>query len=101
MSFDNGPFIWFDGKFVRWEEATIHVMRMCCTGSSAFEAFALRDGNGPVIFAWSARPAVASEAADRAALVVPGSLAAIQETGKWNGQPACYIRPPSSARVLA
>ena len=23
MAFNNGPYLWFDGQFVRWEEATV------------------------------------------------------------------------------
>ena len=52
MAFDNGPYIWFDGKFVRWEEATIHVTaHVLHYGSSVFEGIRTYETvNGPAIF---------------------------------------------------
>ena len=99
MSFDNGPFIWFDGKFVRWEEATIHVTaHVLHYGSSAFEGIRTYEtDNGPVIFRLEPHVRRLLNSCKLARIELPWShqevSRAIQETVARNGQPACYIRP--------
>ena len=36
MAFNNGPYMWFDGQFVRWEEATVMLLLMRCTMAQVF-----------------------------------------------------------------
>ena len=52
MSVDNHHRIWRDGKFVDWEDATIHVMsHVVHYGSSVFEGIRCYETpNGPAVF---------------------------------------------------
>ena len=99
MAFDNGPFIWFDGKLVRWEEATIHVTaHVLHYGSSAFEGVRCYEtAQGSAIFRLEPHVKRLLNSAKIARMEVPFShqeiLNAIVETVSRNGQPSCYIRP--------
>ncbi len=99
MAFDNGPFIWLDGKFVRWEEATIHVTaHVLHYGSSAFEGIRTYEtATGPAIFRLEPHVKRLVNSCKIARMDLPWShqeiSQAIQETVARNGQPSCYIRP--------
>ncbi len=99
MAFDNGPYVWFDGKFVRWEDATIHVTaHVLHYGSSAFEGIrAYETVNGPAIFRLEPHVKRLVNSCKIARMDLPWSQEqisqAIQETVARNGQTSCYIRP--------
>jgi len=99
MAFDNGPYVWFDGKFVRWEDATIHVTaHVLHYGSSAFEGIrAYETTNGPAIFRLEPHVKRLVNSCKIARMDLPWSQdeisQAIQDTVARNGQPSCYIRP--------
>ncbi len=99
MAFDNGPFIWFDGKFVRWEEATIHVTaHVLHYGSSAFEGIRTYETTkGAAIFRLEPHVKRLVNSCKIARIDLPWSheeiSQAVQETVARNGQPSCYIRP--------
>jgi branched-chain amino acid aminotransferase len=99
MAFDNGPFIWFDGKFVAWEDATIHVTaHVLHYGSSAFEGIrAYETASGPAIFRLEPHVRRLVNSCKIARMDLPWShqeiSQAVQETVARNGQPSCYIRP--------
>jgi branched-chain amino acid aminotransferase len=99
MSIDNGPFVWFDGKFVRWEDANVHVSTHALHyGSSVFEGIrAYETKTGTAIFRLEPHVKRMVGSCKLARIVVPWSEAAIataiQETVGRNGQPSCYIRP--------
>jgi branched-chain amino acid aminotransferase len=99
MSIDNGPFVWFDGKFVRWQDANVHVSTHALHyGSSVFEGIrAYETKTGTAIFRLEPHVKRMVRSCKLARIVVPWSEAeiatAIQETVGRNGQPSCYIRP--------
>ncbi len=99
MAFDNGPFIWFDGKLVRWEEATVHVTaHVLHYGSSVFEGIrTYATANGPAIFRLEPHVKRMVNSCKLARMDLPWSQAdisnAIIETVEANGQNECYIRP--------
>jgi branched-chain amino acid aminotransferase len=99
MAFENGPYVWFDGKFVRWEDATIHVTaHVLHYGSSVFEGIRTYETvNGPAIFRLEphVKRMINSCKIGRFGLSWSHEEVsqAVQETVARNGQPACYIRP--------
>jgi branched-chain amino acid aminotransferase len=99
MSIDNGPFVWFDGKFVRWQDANVHVSTHALHyGSSVFEGIrAYETKTGTAIFRLEPHVKRMVRSCKLARIVVPWSEAeiatAIQETVARNGQPSCYVRP--------
>ncbi len=99
MAFDNGPFIWFDGKLVRWEEATVHVTaHVLHYGSSAFEGIRCYEtANGSAIFRLEPHVRRLFNSCKIGRIDVPWSQQqltdAILDTVSHNGQPSCYIRP--------
>lgn len=99
MPLSNGPYIWFDGKFVRWEEATVHVAaHVFHYGSSAFEGMrAYQTVNGTAIFRLQPHLKRLFNSCKIMRADVPWSLEqlsdAVQETVARNGQASCYIRP--------
>src|SRR5258707_4718233 len=99
MAFDNGPFIWFDGKLVRWEEATVHVTaHVLHYGSSAFEGIRCYEtANGSAIFRLEPHVRRLFNSCKIGRIDVPWSqqqlTRAIIDTVEHNGQPSCYIRP--------
>ncbi len=99
MAFDNGPFIWFDGKFVPWEEATIHVTaHVLHYGSSAFEGIrAYETATGTAIFRLEPHVRRLINSCKIIRMGLPWTQAeisqAIQETVARNGLPSSYIRP--------
>ncbi len=99
MAFDNGPLIWFDGKFVPWEQATIHVTaHVLHYGSSVFEGIRTYEtASGPAIFRLEPHVKRLVNSCKIVRMDLPWShqevSQAIQETVARNGQPSCYIRP--------
>jgi branched-chain amino acid aminotransferase len=99
MAFDHGPFIWFDGKLVRWEEATVHVTaHVLHYGSSAFEGIRCYETvNGSAIFRLDPHVKRLLNSCKIGRIDVPFSqdeiTQAILDTVSHNGQPSCYIRP--------
>ncbi|MEP7290033.1 MAG: aminotransferase class IV, partial [Chloroflexota bacterium] len=99
MAFDNGPFIWFDGKLVRWEDANIHVTaHVLHYGSSVFEGIRCYEtSHGSAIFRLEPHVKRLLNSCKIGRIEVPWTedevSQAIQDTVSNNGQPSCYIRP--------
>ncbi len=99
MPFNNGPYIWFDGKVVRWEEATIHVTaHVLHYGSSVFEgARTYETVNGSAIFRLEPHMRRLMRSAKLARIDVPYTQEELTHATidlvERNGQPSCYIRP--------
>jgi len=99
MAFNNGPFIWFDGQFVRWEDATIHVTaHVLHYGSSVFEGVrAYETVNGTAIFRLEPHMRRLMNSAKLARIDVPYTQQQLSdatvELVARNGLPSCYIRP--------
>jgi branched-chain amino acid aminotransferase len=95
----NGEWIWMDGKFVKWDEATVHVTAHALHyGSSAFEGIrAYATPEGPSIFRLEPHTRRLMNSSKIARIDVPFSEdeinGAIVETVARNGHEACYIRP--------
>ncbi len=99
MAFNNGPYMWFDGQFVRWEEATVHVTAHALHyGSSVFEGVrAYETVNGTAIFRLDPHMRRLMNSAKLARIDVPYSQKELTdatiELVARNGLPSCYIRP--------
>ena len=91
--------IWKNGEFVRWEDATVHVTTHALHyGSSVFEGVrAYATPEGPAVFRLQPHTRRLLNSAKIARMDVPFSEAqlndAILETIRRNGHDACYIRP--------
>lgn len=91
--------IWHNGRFIKWEEATIHVLsHVVSYGSSVFEGIrCYSTPNGPAVFrlAEHVRRMVDSAKIYRMDLgFSPAQLAAAMlEVVRINQMDACYIRP--------
>ncbi len=91
--------IWFDGKVVPWDEATLHVAaHVVHFGSSVFEgirAYALP--SGPAVFCLDAHLDRLWDSSKIYRLEIPYDrdtiYQAILDTIRVNGHTACYIRP--------
>lgn len=99
MAFDESGKIWFNGKFVDWKEANIHVLsHVVHYGSSVFEGIrCYNTKKGPAIFRLEEHVARLYNSAKIYRMDMPYSQdefrEAILETVKINGLKACYIRP--------
>jgi len=99
MAFNNGPYIWFDGKLVRWEEATIHITaHVLHYGSSAFEGIRCYETEkGSAIFRLDPHVKRLLNSLKIGRFDIPWTheevANAIVETVSNNGQASCYIRP--------
>ncbi|HRE49181.1 MAG TPA: branched-chain amino acid transaminase [Aggregatilineales bacterium] len=99
MALAHGPYVWFDGKFVRWEDATVHVgVHALHYGSSVFEGIRAYDTKqGTAIFRLAPHVQRMVNSCKIVRIAVPYTAdelsQAIQEVVALNGQPACYIRP--------
>ncbi len=99
MAIDNGPLVWFDGKFVPWADANIHVSaHVLHYGSSVFEGVrAYETTTGTAIFRLEPHVRRLVNSCKIARMDMPWTEAqiseAIQELVAQNGQPSCYIRP--------
>lgn len=99
MPIANGPYVWYDGKVVRWEEATVHVAAHAMHyGSSVFEGIrAYETVNGTAIFRLQPHAQRLVNGCKIARLGLPYSAEeisqAVQDVVARNGQASCYIRP--------
>jgi branched-chain amino acid aminotransferase len=91
--------IWRNGQFVRWEDATLHVTTHALHyGSSVFEGIrAYATPDGPAVFRLQPHSRRLVNSAKIARIELPYSedeiSDAIVETVHRNGHEACYIRP--------
>lgn len=91
--------IWMNGEFVRWEDATVHVTTHALHyGSSVFEGVrAYETDQGPAIFRLQPHTRRLFNSCKIAKIAVPFSEDelnnAIIETVRRNGHESCYIRP--------
>ncbi|HPU84357.1 MAG TPA: branched-chain amino acid transaminase [Candidatus Latescibacteria bacterium] len=99
MAFPGSGPIWFDGAFVPWEEAKIHVLsHVAHYGSGVFEGIrCYATKNGPAVFRMREHVRRMFDSAKIYRMPVPFTQeeieAAILETIRRNGLDACYIRP--------
>lgn len=98
MSWGKGK-IWFDGKFVDWESATIHILsHVVHYGSSVFEGLrCYKTKKGPAIFRLDAHVDRLYDSAKIYRMDIPYTKQefanAIIETVRINNLEECYIRP--------
>ena len=101
MAFPKSKFIWMNGKFVPWDEATVHVgTHALHYGSSVFEGLRAYDTpQGPGIFCLDAHVDRWLDSCKMVKMPLPFSRdelrAAIIETVRVNQLESCYIRPIS------
>ncbi len=100
MAFSNyGPYIWFDGKFVRWEDATVHISAHALHyGTSVFEGMRMYEtAQGSALFRLDPHARRLMNSAKMIRMEVPYSFdelrQAMIDTVERNGQPSCYVRP--------
>lgn len=99
MAWVEGTFIWFDGDFVRWEDAKIHVLsHVVHYGSGVFEGIrAYRTPTGTAIFRLGDHVRRLYDSAKIYRMDIPYSqeelTEAIIKTVARNGFDSCYIRP--------
>jgi len=99
MAFDESGKIWFNGKFVDWKEANIHVLsHVVHYGSSVFEGIrCYNTKQGPAIFRLKEHVDRLYNSARIYRMDIPYSqeefLKAIVDTVQINRLKACYIRP--------
>ena len=95
----NAEWVWLNGEFRRWEEATVHVSTHALHyGSSVFEGVrAYTTPHGPAVFRLAEHTKRLRHSSRIARLDLPFSEdeinAAILETIARNGHQSCYIRP--------
>lgn len=96
---NNGPLVWFDGSFVPWEEATVHVTAHALHyGSSVFEGIRMYDtAHGSAIFRLDPHIRRLINSTKMARMELPYSFDELRQATldlvAQNGQSACYIRP--------
>jgi branched-chain amino acid aminotransferase len=96
---NNGPTIWFDGQFVKWNEANIHVSAHALHyGTSVFEGIRAYDlGQHTGVFRLDPHLKRLYNSAKLARMEIPYDYATLRQATldlvARNGQPACYIRP--------
>ncbi|MEG3223979.1 MAG: branched chain amino acid aminotransferase [Methanobacteriales archaeon Met13] len=99
MAFDESGKIWFNGKFVDWKEANVHVLsHVVHYGSSVFEGIrCYNTKQGPAIFRLEEHVARLYNSAKIYRIEIPYKqedfVKAVLETIKVNKLKACYIRP--------
>ena len=99
MAFDESGKIWFNGEFVDWKEANVHVLsHVLHYGSSVFEGIRCYDTKkGPAVFRLKEHVARLYNSAKIYRMEIPYTQEefsqAILETIKINELTACYIRP--------
>ncbi|NWF68633.1 MAG: branched-chain amino acid transaminase [Chloroflexi bacterium] len=92
-------FIWRNGQFIKWEEATVHVTTHALHyGSSVFEGIrAYATPQGPAVFRMQPHTRRLINSCKIARLELPYSEndinSAIVETIRRNKHEACYVRP--------
>lgn len=91
--------IWFNGEFVPWDEAKVHVLsHVLHYGSSVFEGIrAYSTSKGPAILGLKPHVDRLFFSAKVIRMEIPFSveevMEAIKDTVRHNGHEACYIRP--------
>jgi len=99
MPIQQAEVIWFNGQFVPWDEARIHVLaHVVSYGSSVFEGIrAYATPKGPAIFRLAPHVRRLYDSARIYRMDIPYSLdqisQAIVETVRRNRLPSAYIRP--------
>ena len=99
MALKNGKWVWFNGEFVPWEEATVHVgVHALHYGSSVFEGIrSYETKDGPAIFCLDQHLERLFGSCKIYRIEIPFSKdelrRAIVELVARNGHRACYIRP--------
>lgn len=99
MAFDESGKIWFNGKFVDWKEANVHVLsHVVHYGSSVFEGIrCYNTKQGPAIFRLEEHVARLYNSSKIYRMEIPYKqedfVKAVLETVKVNKLKACYIRP--------
>jgi len=99
MALQQSEKIWFDGRLVPWQEATVHVAaHVLHYGSSVFEGLrAYGTDNGPAIFCLRPHVDRLFNSSKIYRLEIPYTKdeieQAIVDTIRANGHSACYIRP--------
>jgi branched-chain amino acid aminotransferase len=92
-------YIWFNGKFVEWDKATVHVSTHALHyGSSVFEGIrAYATPQGPAVFRLQPHVRRLFNSAKMLRMPIPYTETevsqAILDTVAKNGHPECYIRP--------
>lgn len=92
-------YIWFNGEFVPWDEAKVHVLSHALHyGSSVFEGIrAYATPKGPAILGLEPHVDRLYFSAKVIRMEIPFSreefIEAVKETVRKNGHEACYIRP--------
>jgi branched-chain amino acid aminotransferase len=93
------PYIWKNGEFIAWEDATVHITTHALHyGSSVFEGIrAYATPEGPAVFRLQPHTRRLVNSCKIARIALPFNeddlTAAIIETVRRNGHEACYIRP--------
>jgi branched-chain amino acid aminotransferase len=99
MPLPKSEFIWFNGEFVAWDEAKIHVLsHVLHYGSSVFEGIrAYQTPKGPAVLGLEPHVDRMFKSCKIISMPLPYTKAelsaAIVETVKRNKHQACYIRP--------
>jgi len=99
MPINKSDKIWFNGQFVPWDEAQIHVMSHALHyGSSVFEGIrAYKTATGPAVWLFDGHLRRLFDSAKIYRMEIPYSYdkvkEAILETIRVNKHEACYIRP--------
>jgi branched-chain amino acid aminotransferase len=99
MAFDENGKIWFNGEFVNWKEANIHVLsHVVHYGSSVFEGIrCYNTKNGPAVFRLREHAQRLRDSGKIYRMDIPYTVdelcSAIIETIKINDLKDCYIRP--------
>jgi len=99
MAFPKSEYIWYDGKFVPWDEAKVHVLAHALHyGSSVFEGIRCYEtAQGPAVFCLPQHVKRMSRSCRIYRMDLPFSedqiSQAILETVARNGLKSCYIRP--------
>jgi len=99
VSFEKTDWIWMSGRFVRWDDANIHVLsHVVHYGSVVFEGMRCYDTpKGPGLFRLDAHVRRLFDSAKIFRMEVPFSkeeiARAINDTVRENGRKACYVRP--------
>jgi len=99
MAIKKSEFIWFDGHFVPWDEARIHVLsHVLHYGSSIFEGLRCYEtSRGPAVFCLTQHVRRMFRSCKIYRMKVPYSAdqvcQAILDTVAKNDLPSCYIRP--------
>ena len=101
MAFDENGKIWFNGKFVDWKDANLHVLsHVVHYGTSVFEGIRCYDTkNGPAVFRLQDHIKRLINSGKIYRMEIPYSVEdlsqAVVDTIKINQLKECYIRPVS------